>query len=45
MNGARSAGLTPQGIGVSRPICPACQMFLQDSGATITSPTTAWWLR
>ncbi|WP_156160728.1 hypothetical protein [Demequina soli] len=43
VNGARSAGLTPQGIGVSRPICPACQGFLEESGATITSPTTAWW--
>lgn len=43
VNGARSAGLTPQGIGVSRPICPACQAFLEESGATITSPTTAWW--
>ncbi|NTW40946.1 MAG: RHS repeat-associated core domain-containing protein [Cellulomonadaceae bacterium] len=43
MNGARSAGLTPQGIGASRPICPACQGFLEESGATMTSPTTAWW--
>jgi len=43
VNGARSAGLTPQGIGVSRPICPACISFLEDAGATITSPFTAWW--
>lgn len=43
VNGARQAGLTPQGIGVSRPICAACQAFLEESGATITSPTSAWW--
>lgn len=41
VNGARTAGLTPQGIGVSRPICPACISFLEDAGATITSPFTA----
>lgn len=45
VTGAQSAGLTPQGIGVSRPICPACQAFLEEPGATITSPTTAWWSR
>lgn len=43
VNGALSAGLTPQGLGVSRPICASCQDFLKESGATITSPTTAWW--
>lgn len=43
VNGARDAGLTPLGIGVSRPICPACIEFLEEAGATITSPTTAWW--
>jgi len=43
VTGTQGAGLTPQGIGVSRPICPNCQAFLEDSGATMTSPTTAWW--
>jgi len=43
VNGARGAGLTPRGIGVSRPICPACISFLEDAGATITSPFSAWW--
>ena len=43
VNGARGAGLTPQAIGVSRPICPACRGFLEQSGATIISPTTARW--
>ena len=43
VRGAQGAGLAPQGIGVSRPICQACQAFLEESGATLTSPTTAWW--
>jgi hypothetical protein len=43
VNGARQAGLTPQGIGVSRPICAVCQSVLEKAGATITSPTSAWW--
>ncbi|TFD78601.1 RHS repeat-associated core domain-containing protein [Cryobacterium psychrophilum] len=43
VNGALNAGLTPKGLGISRPICGSCQDFLKQSGATITSPTTAWW--
>ena len=44
INEANKLGLTPRGIAASRPFCPACQGFLEESGATITSPTTAWWL-
>lgn len=36
-------GLTPQGIGTSRDICPDCQAALQKAGATITGPRSAWW--
>ena len=43
VNGALSAGLTPRGLGVSHDICPVCQSFLEGTGATITSPTTAKW--
>lgn len=42
---ARTAGLTTEGIAASRPFCNARTNFLQDAGATITSPTTAWWYR
>ncbi|MBT1001633.1 hypothetical protein KIH31_03370 [Paenarthrobacter sp. DKR-5] len=43
VRGAEAEGLTPKAIGVSRPICAACRTFLEESGATITSPTTAAW--
>lgn len=36
VNGARGAGLTPQGISTSHRICPSCRTFLEGEGATIT---------
>lgn len=41
--GARGAGLTPQEIVMTANICPACQVFLRDEGATITGPRWARW--
>ncbi|SHI04014.1 hypothetical protein SAMN05444521_3436 [Streptomyces sp. 3214.6] len=35
--------IKPRLLVVSRPICPACQNFLQRVGARITSNTTAEW--
>jgi hypothetical protein len=35
--------MTPQGLAVSRPICPACQDFLRQRGATLVSETKAVW--
>ena len=35
---ALERGMSPSGMGVSRPICPECRGYLEDSGATITSP-------
>ncbi|QFV00189.1 hypothetical protein KDY119_03724 [Luteimicrobium xylanilyticum] len=43
VNEALGQGLAPQGIAASRPFCPTCQAFLEDHGATILSPRTAWW--
>jgi RHS repeat-associated protein len=43
VKGAQGVGLTPQGIAASRPFCPDCVNFLEGTGATIMSPTTAWW--
>lgn len=43
VKGARSAGLTPHALGVSRPICPACRSFHEATGATITGPNSARW--
>jgi hypothetical protein len=40
---AERAGLTPEGMGVSRPICPDCVRTIQESGGVLTSPTTAIW--
>jgi RHS repeat-associated protein len=42
---AAQNGLTPQAIGVTRAICPACQAAIRASGGTLTSPTTAVWPR
>ncbi len=41
--GARGAGLTPQEIVTTTNICPACQVFLRNEGATITGPRSAKW--
>jgi len=41
--GARGAGLTPQEIVTSWDICPACQTFLRNEGATLTGPRSARW--
>jgi len=41
--GARGAGLTPQEIATSWDICPACQIFLRNEGATLTGPRSAKW--
>jgi hypothetical protein len=41
--GARGAGLTPQEIVTSWDICPACQIFLRNEGATLTGPRSAKW--
>ncbi|GGW42958.1 hypothetical protein GCM10010340_21250 [Streptomyces griseoloalbus] len=35
--------LTPTGLAVNRPFCPACQGFLQSKGATLVSDTQAIW--
>lgn len=43
VNAALESGLTPQAIGVSRKICAVCVQYLEETGATITSPTTATW--
>ncbi|MGA3184388.1 MAG: hypothetical protein ABSE52_07310 [Candidatus Dormibacteria bacterium] len=43
LNYAEENGLTPQAMGVSRPICPDCQSVIEASGGEITSPTTAVW--
>ncbi|GAB6902710.1 RHS repeat-associated core domain-containing protein [Kineosporia succinea] len=40
---AQHLELAPSGIAVSRPICPACQKFLQGKGATIVDDTLATW--
>jgi len=42
---ARGAGLTPQAMAVTRPICPQCATAIEASGGTVTSPTTAIWPR
>jgi hypothetical protein len=41
--GARGAGLTPREIVTSWNICPACQVFLENEGATLTGPRSARW--
>ncbi|GGA46473.1 RHS repeat-associated core domain-containing protein [Dyella nitratireducens] len=43
LNHAANNGLTPSSITTSRPICPSCQAAIQQSGGTVTSPTTAQW--
>ncbi|WP_308457939.1 polymorphic toxin-type HINT domain-containing protein [Streptomyces sp. SM11] len=35
--------LTPTGLAVNRPFCPACRGFLQGKGATLVSDTQAIW--
>jgi hypothetical protein len=43
VNGARAAGLTPQDIVTTWNICPACQAFLENEGATLTGARSARW--
>ncbi len=43
LEGAAQAGAKPQALGVSRPICDACKATIEESGGTLTSPTTAVW--
>lgn len=43
LKAASEAGLTPRGIATTTRICPSCQAAIEESGATITGPTTAWW--
>lgn len=43
VNGAQTAGLTPQEIVTTTNICAACQRFLESNGATITGPRSAGW--
>jgi RHS repeat-associated protein len=43
LNHAANNGLTPSSITTSRPICSSCQNAIQQSGGTVTSPTTAQW--
>lgn len=38
VNAAREMGLTPTGVGASRPICPTCASFIKDQGITPLSP-------
>ena len=40
---ARAMGARPDALAVSRPICPNCQQAIQQSGGTVTGPTTAVW--
>ncbi|KYF61036.1 type IV secretion protein Rhs [Sorangium cellulosum] len=42
---ARALGGTPQALGVTRAICPACQTAIEASGGLLTSPNTAVWPR
>ncbi|WP_438023101.1 RHS repeat-associated core domain-containing protein [Sorangium sp. So ce233] len=42
---ARALGGTPQALGVTRAICPACQTAIEESGGLLTSPNTAVWPR
>jgi len=41
MQAAAENGLTPEAIGSSWNICPACQAALKEAGAEITGPRTA----
>lgn len=43
LQGAAQAGAKPQALGVSRPICDGCKAAIEESGGTLTSPTTAVW--
>jgi RHS repeat-associated protein len=43
LKGAAQEGLTPRGLGTSRDICPDCAAALEEAGATITGPRSAWW--
>ncbi|MGB2758021.1 MAG: hypothetical protein WBD02_10220, partial [Acidimicrobiia bacterium] len=46
MDAAAKAGLTPAEIAASRPICPACQAAITESGGQVSpSGWWAWWPR
>ncbi|WP_437727730.1 RHS repeat-associated core domain-containing protein [Sorangium sp. So ce861] len=38
INAARQMGLTPTGVGASRPICPECATSLEQQGVVLLSP-------
>ncbi|GLQ98159.1 RHS repeat domain-containing protein [Dyella mobilis] len=40
---SETQGYAPSFMATSRPFCPDCQQAIQQSGGTITSPTTAVW--
>ncbi len=40
---AKQAGLTPEAMAVTRPICPGCSAAIKASGGSVTSPKTAVW--
>ncbi|NJL26804.1 MAG: hypothetical protein HC897_02455 [Thermoanaerobaculia bacterium] len=42
---AQQNGLAPQGMAVTRAICPQCARAIEASGGTLTSPTTVVWPR
>jgi tRNA(Arg) A34 adenosine deaminase TadA len=43
LKAAGEAGLTPRGIATTTNICPTCRSALEQAGATITGPRSAWW--
>lgn len=43
LNHAQKAGLAPDALAVTRPICPNCAAAIRVSGGTVTSGTTATW--
>jgi len=43
ITGAQKEGLTPAAMSVSRPICPACQSFIEETGGRLVSPTEVLW--
>jgi RHS repeat-associated protein len=43
LKAAERSGATPQAIGTSRNICPACRDYIQSKGGVVTGPRTAVW--
>ncbi len=40
---AAKLGVAPESLAVTRPICPECAAFIEDTGGVLTGPTTAEW--